>query len=185
MRLAHPFCSVVGGDARVLILGSFPSRGSLEAGGYFGHPRNQFWRILGDVLGNPVIGVPVGPSSSDPFAVQNWDYRYAVLRDKEIALWDVVAECDRRGSSADSSIGWWRPNDIADLLERHPQIRGVLLAGQTAGNFFISYWSHFDVDLDRKLRVIVCPSTSPRLAVPYEAKLVAWRRAFAEVLSRS
>ena len=38
-------------DAKVLILGSFPSVKSREQSFYYGHPQNAFWRILSTFFG--------------------------------------------------------------------------------------------------------------------------------------
>lgn len=49
----HPISPVCDEDSRVLILGSFPSVKSREAGFFYGHPQNRFWRVLSKVLNCP------------------------------------------------------------------------------------------------------------------------------------
>ena len=48
-RVVHPIPPVCGPDARILILGSFPSVKSREARFFYGHPRNRFQRLLYDL----------------------------------------------------------------------------------------------------------------------------------------
>lgn len=165
MRLVHQFPPVAPRGARVLVLGMFPSAASIAAGGYCGHPRNAFWSVMADVLGTPWLADPPG-----------WPVRYMALRLNRVALWDVVAECERADPSSDQGITVKRPSDVRDLLSRMPDIRGILLNGRAAGDVFARMIAP---DLRDDLRVTVCPSTSPRLPVPLKAKAEAWRRAFA------
>ena len=145
--------------ARTLILGSFPSEASLQAGHYYAHPRNQFWPILGEVLGEPLASLP-------------FEERYRRLRAHRIALWDVILACERPGS-LDADIRAARANDFDALLRRAPRLARVLFNGRTAARFEARF-------AELGLRTVVLPSTSPAHAgVRYAQKLAAWRAALA------
>jgi len=82
----------------------------------------------------------------------------AFLRRHHIALWDVLATCQRIGS-ADARIVEAAPNDVASLLAAYPNIRQVLLNGQKAAECFRRLVQSSLANAD--IRVIVLPSTSP------------------------
>ncbi len=146
---------VVGRDAIVLILGSFPGEASLAAAQYYAHPRNQFWPIIGTLL-------------DEPLADAAYPVRLARLRARRIALWDVVASC-RRAGSLDSAIRDPRVNDFEALLRRAPGLRAVAFNGATAGR-------HAPWFADRGLATYRLPSTSPAHAgLNLAQKLERWR----------
>lgn len=95
---------VIDRRARVLILGSFPSAASLAAQQYYAHPRNQFWRMLGAVIGQPLKDMPYAA-------------RLAAAQAAGIAIWDIYASCERAGS-LDSAIRNSVANDFAALKSR-------------------------------------------------------------------
>jgi len=141
--------------AEILILGSFPSEASLAAQQYYAHKQNQFWRILGAILAQPL-------DESD-YATR----RRAVL-DAGIAIWDVYAACERAGS-LDSAIRHGQPNDFAALQNSAPALRRVCFNGQTAGKFAPQLKT-------LGFETLILPSTSPANAGwSFERKLVAWR----------
>ena len=49
-HFVHNIAPVWDKNSRVLILGSFPSVKSREAGFYYAHPQNRFWRMLAAIL---------------------------------------------------------------------------------------------------------------------------------------
>ena len=151
-RLVHPIAPVVGPDARVLILGSFPSVKSREVGFYYGHPQNRFWRVLAALWGEPCPG-----STAE---------KLAFLHRRHIALWDVIESCEITGSS-DASIKNARINDLAGLLTRAP-IRAVFFNGRTAERLYLRHASDTIALPCRAL-----PSTSPANAGWSEARLIA------------
>ena len=109
-----------GGNPRVLILGSFPSPLSLEAGEYYANPRNQFWNIMEVHLGIPK-GLP-------------YTEKLAGLKMNNIALWDVIFSCERQGQWT-TAIRNATPNDIPLFLDDHPTVRMVIANGATAGRY--------------------------------------------------
>ncbi len=78
------FPPIIDETSRVLVLGTLPSEESLRRKEYYGHPRNQFWRILADIY-----HVPLADTYSE---------RVALLRQKHLALWDVLQHGERQGS---------------------------------------------------------------------------------------
>ena len=52
-RVLHELSPVYDEHSRVLILGSIPSPKSREAGFYYAHPQNRFWRVMSAVFGKP------------------------------------------------------------------------------------------------------------------------------------
>jgi hypoxanthine-DNA glycosylase len=105
---------LVSARTRLLILGSFPSAASLAAQQYYGHPQNQFWRIL----------QAIWPSSPRPSGGDSYQIRSEWLLDKKLGLWDVYAACEREGS-LDSNIRQPVLNDFSSLLQRCPQLEAI------------------------------------------------------------
>jgi hypoxanthine-DNA glycosylase len=150
---------MIGGAARVLILGSFPSAASLAAQQYYAHPRNQFWHILGAVL-------------NQPLPLLDYPARIALVEAAGIAIWDVFAECERDGS-LDAAIRHARPNDLAALKKTAPALRRICFNGRMAARRVREAEA-----LGYETRVL--PSTSPAHAgLSLTGKLQRWRDALA------
>ncbi|MBT2748796.1 MULTISPECIES: DNA-deoxyinosine glycosylase [unclassified Lysobacter] len=162
----HSFAPIESPRARVLILGSMPGVASLSAGRYYAHPQNRFWPIMGELIG-------AGPELA-------YERRIEALRAAGVALWDVLAQCEREGS-LDSAIrdDTAVANDFAGFLARHRQVRTVLFNGAKAEHSFRRFVLKPLARPD--LRLLRLPSTSPANASQRgEAKLAAWREALGE-----
>ncbi|TPW21762.1 MAG: uracil-DNA glycosylase superfamily protein [Elusimicrobia bacterium] len=159
--MPHSFPPVVGRRSAVLILGSMPGAESLRRRQYYAHPRNQFWRLVGDALGEELTEL-------------SYRRRLAALKRRGVALWDTLAECVRPGS-LDSRIRRERPNDVAGLVRRLG-IRAVLLNGGKAKEMFLR---HAAAGLPAGVFVAALPSSSPAAAaISYARKARVWRQAF-------
>ncbi|MCF8199512.1 MAG: DNA-deoxyinosine glycosylase [Sulfuritalea sp.] len=146
---------VIGAQARVLILGSFPSTASLAARQYYAHPQNKFWSILGDVLGLPL---------------KEMDYssRIAAVQTAGIAIWDIYASCERAGS-LDAAIRNAVANDLGALKKSALAIRRVCFNGRMAARQIREVEA-------LGFEAVILPSTSPANAgMGYEEKLRRWR----------
>jgi hypoxanthine-DNA glycosylase len=161
--LVCSFGPIAAPGARVLVLGTAPSIASLAKQQYYGHPQNAFWLIMGRLFG-------AGRELA-------YAQRKRVLRSKGVAVWDVFRECYRPGS-LDSSIEVESesPNDLASFLIGHPAIRVIFFNGSKAETAFRRHALPAVSQLDRKLRYVRLPSTSPAHAGrSFAEKLAAWR----------
>lgn len=148
LTLLHGLPAITGPRPRVLILGSFPGERSLAEARYYAHPQNRFWRTVAPVI-------DCAPDSP-------YEARTAALRQAGVAVWDVLASCERRGS-LDSKIvrGSEVPNEFSRLVDHQPTLHRVLFNGRKAAEMFsrLVVPEEFWPDLGVALRVL--PSTSP------------------------
>jgi TDG/mug DNA glycosylase family protein len=144
-------------DARLFILGSLPGDASLAAQRYYAHRRNNFWRLVGHVVGEDL---------------QHLDYasRLERLMDNRIGLWDVVARATRQGS-LDQAIRGAGHNPLADYLSGFPDLEAVAFNGTTSAAIGRRLLSAAE-----GLVLIDLPSSSPANTRPFAEKAAAWGR---------
>ena len=149
---------VIAADTRLVVLGSFPGVASLAAQQYYGHPRNQLWRLLSALWDEDLVALP-------------YAQRLDALRRHRVGLWDVYRRCEREGS-LDSAIRAPEPNDLARLTVLAPGLRAVAHnGGESARSRRLVEQLGVDVH--------TLPSTSPANASwSFERKLAAWRDVF-------
>ena len=158
--ILHGLPPLVDTHSRILIFGSFPSGASLAAGMYYARRQNQFWRVLGAVLDEPLNDMAYAE-------------RQQALRRARIGIWDVYASCERSGS-LDSAIRNGQVSDFASLKRQAPELRRVCFNGKTAARFERTLQS-------LGYETFVLPSTSPAYTLAFEKKLALWREALAGV----
>lgn len=161
MAKSAGFPPIARADATVLILGSLPGQRSIDAGQYYAHRQNTFWKIMSSMYG--IEG--------------SYLERCAGLIEHRIALWDVLASSVRPGSlDASIRIDTAAVNDFGQFLVTHTNIHRVAFNGQKAQQLFRKM-VHID-DVRRGIDFRVLPSTSPAYAaMPFSGKLVAWNAA--------
>jgi len=140
-------------NTKVLILGSFPGQESLEKKQYYINSRNQFWRLMKEILGWKAIP-------------DEYNKRCNLLLNKGIGLWDVLESCSRVGSS-DNKIRNIKANKIDQLLKEYSRIKAVFCNGKTAYEF-LSKTCFVTINS------VYLPSSSPAHAVPFNIKLKEW-----------
>lgn len=150
------FAPVVDEGARLLILGSLPGDASLDAGQYYAHPRNAFWRLMEAVLGAPLTAL-------------SYEARLAALLARHVGLWDVIASAERKGS-LDAAIRTPEAADLIALTHRLPDLRAIAFNGGTAARH-----GRRILEGATTAALIDLPSSSPAHARAFEEKLAHWR----------
>lgn len=142
--IVHPIPPLYDENSRILILGSFPSVKSREAAFFYGHPQNRYWTVVAKILGAP-----------KPETVE--EKRELMLKNG-IAMWDVIASCEIKGSS-DSSIENVTANDLSVILD-NSKVDKIFVNGKTAEKYYKKYTYP-----KTQIKAICLPSTSPANAV--------------------
>ena len=127
-------------NSKTLILGSFPSVKSREAGFFYAHPQNRFWKVIAGVFGEDV-----------PLTVAD---KKALILNNGLALYDSVYSCEINGSS-DSSMKNVVPSDLTPIIQ-NSKITKVFVNGRTAEKYYVKYSLN-----DTGINGVVLPSTSP------------------------
>ena len=167
-HISHGFEPVFDERSRILVLGSFPSVLSRENAFYYGNPQNRFWRVMAACLGEPVPQNEGGLSDDGrPLTLEeSIAAKKQMLLEHGIALWDVIASCDIKGSS-DVSIKNVVPAQVERVLEE-AHIGAVICNGGTAGRLYKRY-----LQWQVGLAAHVLPSTSPANAAWQLERLTA------------
>ncbi len=150
---------ILDGEVEILILGSFPSPASLAAQHYYAHRQNQFWRVMGEVL-------------REPLADMAYAEKQCCLLRHRIGVWDVYRTCLREGA-LDADIRAAEENDFARLKRDAPRLRRICFNGKTSGKFERRFQ-------EQGYETRVLPSTSPAYTLAFPRKVSLWRAAWPE-----
>jgi len=150
--------SVARRDAKLFVLGSLPGDASLAARRYYAHPTNQFWRLLGQAIGEELQPL-------------SYDERLIRLAERRIGLWDVIASATRRGS-LDQSIRLAEHNRIQHLLHDFPDLSAIAFNGSTAAGI----GRRLIGEPPPHVALVDLPSSSAANTRPFEEKAASWRQ---------
>lgn len=167
----HEIPPVYDENSRILILGSFPSVKSRESRFFYGHPQNRFWKVLAAIFDRDAAASETDMGEAGAAVPGTVEEKKAFLLANGIAVWDVIASCEIRGSS-DQSIRNVVPNDLTPILET-AGIRRIFCNGGTSYKLYEKYLKE-----QTKREAVKLPSTSPANAACSLSRLVeCWREA--------
>ena len=177
----HPLEPFLPGNARLLMLGSFPpqrKRWSMEF--YYPNWNNDMWRIAGLLFFN----------DKDHFADKSQkafrkERIIDFLNEKGIALFDTATAVRRlQDNASDKYLEVVRPTDISALLHQLPQCKAIVTTGQKATDTLCALFSLQEpkvgdftefIFADRPMRLYRMPSSSRAYPLALEKKAAAYR----------
>jgi hypoxanthine-DNA glycosylase len=155
----HSFPYFINSDTEILILGTMPGSVSLAKQEYYANPRNHFWKIMYTLFD----GLPIA---------EVFEEKVQFLQSNKIGLWDVLENCERKGS-LDVHIKNLKENDFETLLKEFPSITKIIFNGKQSHSFFYKRFGQIE-----GITYYVMPSTSPANTVSFENKLKIWSTCF-------
>ena len=105
-------------------------------------------------------------------SIDSYEQRWNLLLQVDVALWDVIDQFERKGSS-DASFITAIPTDIKLFIDSHPKLTKVLFNGKKAQSFYTRLIQYYP----KHITFTVLPSTSPAYTLRYEDKLELWKKA--------
>lgn len=150
------FAPVVSQKTRVLVCGSLPGEQSLRAGRYYANPRNQFWQLIGGVIGRDLVSLDYGA-------------RLEALLACGVGLWDSVARASRQGS-LDTAMRDVEGAPLAALAATLPDLRAIGFNGGASWRIGRRQFAP-----QSPLALVQLPSSSPAYCrVSAQDKQQAW-----------
>ena len=149
-----------------------PSPASRAAEFFYMHAQNRFWPVMAQIFGETFFH-----KNNDKDKKATIAERKNFLKRHNIALWDVLSECEITGAS-DSSINKELPNDFSKILSSS-KITHIFCTGKTAFNL---YKKHCFQKYNMPFSYL--PSTSPanQAAWPTEKLAEKYRKEILEFI---
>lgn len=155
----YSFPYFVNSNTEILILGTMPGVVSLAKQEYYANPRNHFWKIMYTIFDT----LPIA---------ETFEEKVQFLQSNKVGLWDVLENCERKGS-LDIHIKNQNENDFETLLREFPSIKKIIFNGKQSHAFFYKKFGQIE-----GITYYVMPSTSPANTMTFENKLKIWSTCF-------
>ena len=143
---------ILNNKTEILIVGTYPGQQSREKNQYYANPRNQFWRLVGELL-------------SVDLSELDYSGKIDTLLQHKIGLWDTLKSCDITGSS-DNSICNEVYNDFSDLRN----VKKIICNGKKAQ----TYLKHCNVP--ENIEVVMVASSSSARVMKFTEKVEEWKK---------
>ena len=199
----HPFEPWLPGNAKLLMLGTFPpSEKRWCMPWYYPNFQNDMWRIFGIIyFGDKLHFVDVENKTYRLDAIKEF------LKEKGVAIYDTAQQVIRtKNTASDKDLQIVQPSDLDGMLRQLPECRAVLTAGQLATKIFSEHFGikekpemggfvAFEFEdqeeasagsssgsSSRKLRLYRMPSSSRAYPMAVEKKAEFYRKMFEDIL---
>ena len=199
----HPFEPWLPGNAKLLMLGTFPpSEKRWCMPWYYPNFQNDMWRIFGIIyFGDKLHFVDVENKTYRLDAIKDF------LKEKGVAIYDTAQQVIRtKNTASDKDLQIVQPSDLDGMLRQLPECKAVLTAGQLATKIFSEHFGIKDkpemggfVEIEfedqeeasagsssgsssRKLRLYRMPSSSRAYPMAVEKKAEFYRKMFEDIL---
>ena len=113
---------------KTVIIGTIPGQESLNGGFYYLSKRNSFWEIMDELI-------KPNPSFKDLLEKNKYNEILTILKDKGIALFDVLSECDMDGSLNKTIANEKKNYNLENFLMKNPNVK-VVFNGRDTKNLY-------------------------------------------------
>ena len=199
----HPFEPWLPGNAKLLMLGTFPpSEKRWCMPWYYPNFQNDMWRIFGIIyFADKLHFVDVENKTYRLDAIKEF------LKEKGVAIYDTAQQVIRtKNTASDKDLQIVQPSDLDGMLRQLPECRAVLTAGQLATKIFSEHFGikkkpemggfvEFEFEdqegasagsssgsSSRKLRLYRMPSSSRAYPMAVEKKAEFYRKMLEDIL---